>query len=293
MTKTEVVEQGSLMQQQRPSEMSATLIEAIVRAAKDPSVDVEKMGKLLDIQLRLVAIAAEASFSQAFARLQPKMPRITKDSAITLGAGKGSIPYAKYEDICRVVLPLLHAEGFSVSFSERLSTNPTLMEVIATFRHEDGHKETGSAFVPLTDDSGAKNKVQGGGSAYAYGQRYAFSKFLNIITEDEDDNGASAKAQRKPSEVHEAKPEDVANTVGAFKAARAEWAVAALRSWETEHKDNPKCAGPGCAVCAWPDAIPHVFEPAKPGNRSCRHCAMHQGYHLFRWPTAGAWKVAK
>lgn len=274
--------------QRRPAEMSENLISAIARAAKDPTVDVEKMGKLLDMQLRLVAIAAEASFNEAFARLQAKLPRIEKRSAIDLGAGKAKIGYAKYEDICEVVLPILREEGFSVSFSEKLSTNPTLMEVMATFRHIDGHKEVGSAFVPLSDDSGAKNKVQGGGSAYAYGQRYAFGKFLNIITEDEDDNGKGSKSARKPSEVHTAPPEDVANTVGAFKAARAEWAPAAVKSWETEHPaGGEKCSGPGCAICAWPDAKPHVFEPAKPGNRSCKHCSMHQGYHMFRWPHVG------
>lgn len=177
--------------QQRPAELTADLrfaIDAIVRAAKDPSVDVEKMERLVNLQLRLVAIAAESSFNQALARLQPQLPRIAKRGLIGRGTDR-EIAYARYEDICEVTLPLLFNEGFTVSYSERLAPNGNMMEIIATFRHIDGHKDTGSAFTPLVDDSGGKNKVQGGGSVYSYGQRYAFCKYLNIVMEGEDDDG--------------------------------------------------------------------------------------------------------
>lgn len=170
------------------------LVTAITRAASDPNVDVAKMERLLDMKLRLVAMAAEASFNQAMARLQPKLPRIAKRGLIGRGTDR-QIPYAKYEDICEAVLPLLWENGFTVSYSQQLTPSGNMMEIVATFRHIDGHKETGSAFTPLVDDSGGKNKVQGGGSVYSYGQRYAFSKFLNIVTEDEDDDGMQAASQ--------------------------------------------------------------------------------------------------
>lgn len=194
MTAEVVPASPQFMTQQRPAEMTSNLIEAIMRAAKDQSIDVDKMSKLLEMHMRMVAVAAEESFNQAFARLQPQLPRITKNGLIGRGTDR-EIPYAKFEDVCAVTLPLLWKEGFTVSFSERLSANPALMEVVATFRHIDGHSGTSSAFVPLTDDSGGKNKVQGGGSVYAYGQRYAYGKFLNIVTVGEDDDGTQKAMQ--------------------------------------------------------------------------------------------------
>ena len=188
MTAEVVTRQATEVTPEHPAEMASSLLAVIARAAADPHVDVDKMQRLLDMQLALMARAAEASFNQALARLQKRLPRITKRGMIGRGTDR-EIPYAKYEDICEVTLPLLYEEGFTVSYSERLTSNGNMMEVVATFRHIDGHSQTGSAFVPLTDDSGGKNKVQGGGSVYAYGQRYAYSKFLNIVTEGEDDDG--------------------------------------------------------------------------------------------------------
>jgi hypothetical protein len=189
-TTAEVVTPQSLTHQ-RPAEMSSSLIEAITRAAKDPSVDVDKMSKLLEMHMLMVAVAAEESFNQAFARLQPQLPRVAKRGLIGRGTDR-EIPYARFEDICEVTLPLLWREGFTVSFSERLTPAGNMMEIVATFRHADGYSTTGSAFTPLADDSGGKNKVQGGGSVYSYGQRYAYCKFLNIVMEGEDDDGTQA-----------------------------------------------------------------------------------------------------
>ena len=189
-----VPEQQVLVPQERPAEMASSLLTVIARAASDPHVDVDKMQRLLDMQLALMARAAETSFNQALARLQQQLPRIMKRGMIGRGTDR-EIPYAKYEDICEVTLPLLYKEGFTVSYSERLTPNGNMMEIVATFRHIDGHHETGSAFTPLTDDSGGKNKVQGGGSVYAYGQRYTYCKFLNIVAEGEDDDGMQAAMQ--------------------------------------------------------------------------------------------------
>jgi hypothetical protein len=193
MTTVEVDSTQALSRQpqENPAALSANLIDAITRAAKDPSVDVDKMSKLLEMHMRMVAVAAEASFNQAFARLQPQLPRIAKRGLIGRGTDR-EIAYARFEDICEVTLPLLWREGFTVSFSERLTAAGNMMEIVATFRHSDGHSTTSSAYTPLTDDSGGKNKVQGGGSVYSYGQRYAYCKFLNIVTENEDDDGTQA-----------------------------------------------------------------------------------------------------
>lgn len=170
------------------------LLRIIANAAADPRVDVAKMASLLDMQEKVMARAAEAAFNQALARLKAKLPRVSKNGAILLKNGS-RIAYAKYEDVHEAVMPLMLAEGFTVSYSTELVANSTLLEVRATFRHSAGHQDVGKAYLPLTDDSGAKNKVQGAGSILSYGKRYALCQYLDIVTEGEDDDGTQGDAK--------------------------------------------------------------------------------------------------
>jgi hypothetical protein len=176
------------------AETGAALLRIIASAAADPRVDVVKMERLLDMQARVMARQAEQSFNQALARLKSKLPRISKNGAILLKDGKTRIPYAKYEDIHEAVMPLMLEEGFTVSYSSELVAGSSLLEVRATFRHTDGHQDIGKAYLPLTDDSGAKNRVQGAGSILSYGKRYALCQYLDIVTEGEDDDGMQGDA---------------------------------------------------------------------------------------------------
>lgn len=185
----EVTTAGPLTENRSPSDLTSGLLAIIERAASDPRVDVDKMERLLQMQFQVIARAAEASFNQALAKLQPRLPRITKNGAIILKDGTTKISYAKYDDICDLVMPLLSEEGFTVSYSSRLVSNGERMEVVGTFRHIDGHSDCGSVFLPLTDDTGAKNKVQGAGSIYSYGRRYVLCQYLNLVMEGEDDDG--------------------------------------------------------------------------------------------------------
>jgi hypothetical protein len=197
-----------------PRELATNFIDLVSRAASDPGVDVAKMERLLSMQLTVMERAAEASFNQAFARLQPQLPRVTKNGAIILKDGKTQIRYAKYGDIWDAVGGLLAAEGFTVSYNSQLVASGNLLQVTVTLRHIDGHHGDGSVFLPLVDDSGAKNRVQGAGSIYAYGKRYALSQFLNIITEDEDDDGMQG-AMRPITDKQQAEIRDMIEDSGA------------------------------------------------------------------------------
>jgi hypothetical protein len=182
---TVAAEELQIHQAENAVELRDNLITAIARAAADPNVDVTKMERLLEMKLRLVALASEASFNQAMARLKPQLPRIAKNGLIP----GNNIRFLRYADVHDVVAPLLHAEGFTVSYSSDLIPDLRLMKITATFRHIDGHHDAGSVFLPLSDKTGAKNDVQGVGSILSYGKRYAFCQYLDIVAEDEDDDG--------------------------------------------------------------------------------------------------------
>lgn len=170
------------------ADYSASLLEVISKAARDPNVDIDKMERLLQMQERVQARDAEIAFSQEFAAMQPELPAINRNAQI-VHKGQVISEYAEWSDISKAITPVLSAHGFSLSFK------PADVEgkvgVTAILRHRDGHKDEATLPLP-TDTSGAKNAVQAVGSTLTYGKRYAAILLLNIRVDGEDDDGESA-----------------------------------------------------------------------------------------------------
>lgn len=170
---------------------AAAIIQVIERAATDASVDVDKMERLLAMQERIMDRQAAAAYASAMAEMQPKLPVIRKRGAIKNSAGKIQSTYAKWEDIDAAIRPILTEYGFALTFrTETREGRPVVWAVLA---HREGHSERTEIELPI-DTSGSKNNVQGVGSSMSYGKRYAASALLNLVAEDEDDDGQKAGA---------------------------------------------------------------------------------------------------
>lgn len=176
--------------QDQPTQLMAI----IAKAASDPSVDVAKMAALLDLQERVVAKQAKASFTQSLTELMRELPRITKDGAVAYpvdknrpdGEKKEAFRFATWENIDKCIRPLLEKHGFCLSFNSTPKEGGGAI-ITGTLMHRDGHSE--SASIPLAlDTSGGKNNIQAMGSTYSYGKRYTTCMLLNIVTEGEDDD---------------------------------------------------------------------------------------------------------
>jgi hypothetical protein len=174
----------------------ATLLGAIIAAAKDPAVDVAKLRALLEMQERLEERDARREFTVAFTRLSAKLPRVKKNGTISLGKDKAGVErevaFAKWEDMDRVIRPLYTAEGFSLSFNSqpRPGEGGGLI-VTGTLMHEQGHSREASMPLPL--DSGPdRNNLQAAGSTLSYGKRYCAEMLLNIVREGQDDDAAAS-----------------------------------------------------------------------------------------------------
>lgn len=168
----------------------SSLLEIISAALVDPRVDnVEKLGKLLDLQERLDARAAEQEFNRDFAQAALDMPRVTKKGVIDLGGSKGKIPFAKYEDIDRVLRPIEARYGFSRSFSTEPAKDGILMTVCLA--HRGGHHVKSTRFMP-PDAGPGRNAMQAIGSASSYAKRYLTLDIWNIITEGQDDDASGS-----------------------------------------------------------------------------------------------------
>jgi hypothetical protein len=179
----------SSMIEVKPSEIqreAASILDVIARASRDPTVDVDKLERLLAIQERLLAEQRRTAYYAALARLQGRLPQITKAGNILDAKGNLRNKYAKIEDIDVAVKPYTSEEGFSFSFDSKAGGQNT--EYSCAMQHRDGHVEIKTLSLPL-DTGAGRNNVQSAGSSLSYAKRYLLGMHLHLVTRDEDDDG--------------------------------------------------------------------------------------------------------
>jgi hypothetical protein len=183
---------------------SASLLAIVARAASDPACDVDKMQALLNMQERILANQARNEFNAAFARLSGRLPRIKKNGEVLHGQGdKKTLAYkfARWEDVMRLVRPLMEEEGFSLSFES--ASRPVEgggMIVTGHLMHVAGHTQSASMDLPLDTGPGRSN-IQSRGSTLSYGQRYVTKMLLNLVFEGEDDDGQEDQGYVTPDQI--------------------------------------------------------------------------------------------
>ena len=167
---------------------SAAMLSVIAAAAKDPSVDVGKMERMMALYTAMQDREAKVAFAQALNRLEAKIPKIVKTRSIEV-KGVSRSKYAALEDIDAQVRPLLIDEGFAVSFSTEPVPGAKDTRVTMTLKHRLGHEEHYSLVLPF-DKSDFRTDVQSVGSTLSYGKRYLLCGALHIVTVGEDNDGA-------------------------------------------------------------------------------------------------------
>lgn len=198
----------------QPSPAGATdpILAMIERAARDPSVDIEKFERLMAMKDKVAAERASLAFAASFADLQPDLPTIDRSGTIVVysktdrekpgGVPEGArpiqqTPYATLDDIIEALRKPLGQHGFSLRFEYTTQPAGESYRIITTaiVRHRDGHEEKASSPPLQHDSSGSKNNVQAVGSSMTYGRRYALMAVLPIVShasQDADDDGRAA-----------------------------------------------------------------------------------------------------
>lgn len=169
-----------------PMAETANLMEVISRAAADPNTDVTKLERLMAMYERIEGRNAKAAYSTALAEMQMELPTIQERGKIKIGSGDPQT-YALWEDINRIIKPILAKHGFALSF--RTGQADCKITVTGVLSHKAGHSEETTIHLP-SDTSGSKNAVQAVGSSTSYGKRYTTAALLNLTSGDEpDDDG--------------------------------------------------------------------------------------------------------
>lgn len=176
------------------------LLTAIIGLAKDPDFDVSKLQALMGMQERLEDRQAERAFARALHDAQAEIPSIAKNGTVTLGSGKGSYAFATWEDMDKVLRPVMDRHGFTLSFDMAMRPGDGGGAIITgTLMHSDGHSK--SAAIPLALDAGpGRNSLQAMGSTMSYGRRYVTEMLFNLVRKGVDDDGVSGGAKFITSE---------------------------------------------------------------------------------------------
>lgn len=224
----EHVPQGGGIELAKPQSM----LEVVMRAASDPSIDPARLKEFLQIGRELEADQARKEYNKAWAQMQPKLPVITKNGLIEYKPGTRPTQFAKWDDIHPACMPILQEFGFAVSFDSKNEDNK--LTVIVKITHSSGHQECPQFTVPWLDSGGAKSPAQQAASAFTVAQRHAFCKAFNILTVGQDGNGSGRGQTEQITEDQARVLDDVIDACqqkeSGFAARFAKWLKAELRA---------------------------------------------------------------
>ena len=201
-----------------PQTEASNVLQVISRAAADPSVDIEKLERLLAMQERIVAKHAESEFNAALNAAQAEISTIAADAENPQTRSR----YATYAKLDKVLRPIYTRHGFSLSFDETDSPKPDHIRVLAILAHRGGHSHTYQKDMPA-DGKGAKGgdvmtKTHAAGAAASYGMRYLLKGIFNVAIGEEDRDGNELTDQPCVTEGQVANLQALIEEVGADKA---------------------------------------------------------------------------
>jgi len=188
MTKSSVVKVTEApVPEVQPATESSALISMIERAARDSSVDIDKMERLMLMHEKIESRRAEQAFNAAMALAQSEMLPIARK----IQNKHLNTHYADLAAVSDGVTPIVGRHGFGLSFSEFQSTVPDCMGIACEVTHAGGFSKRYEFNVPI-DGAGLrgnanKTAVQTYGSTFTYGRRYAMLGVFNVATKTDTD----------------------------------------------------------------------------------------------------------
>lgn len=167
------------------------ILAAILAAARDPQVDIEKFRALKAMYDEERAYHDQREFNEAFSAAQSEMEPVIKDRKNTQTKSN----YATIEAIAKAITPIYTKHGFAMSFSQCDAKKGNHLGVACVLSRGSVSKHY-QAEVPIdaAGMQGTRNKTDthAYGSTMHYGRRYLKLSVWDIATQDADDDGNAA-----------------------------------------------------------------------------------------------------
>jgi hypothetical protein len=169
-----------------------SLLDAIVRLASNPDLDIEKFGAIIEMQERMQRRQAEIAYNQAMNEAQAEIQPVAR----TAENSQTKSFYAKLEDVDAAIRPIYLRNGFSLSFGTVEPLVPGNIRVECTCAHAAGHSEKFHREAPADTlgpkGSPVKTVLHGGGSTETFLKRYLTCGVFNVVFKNMDDDGVAA-----------------------------------------------------------------------------------------------------
>jgi hypothetical protein len=164
----------------------------LIEIAITKKADLDKLERLLDLQLRWEANEAKKAYISAMAEFKANPPMIEKDRHVEFKTKTGdrvSYDHATLANVTHKINQALSQYGLSAAWE----TNQEGAEICVTCKitHVMGHSEKTALRAP-SDQSGSKNAIQAIGSTVSYLERYTLLSLTGLATSDMDDDARSA-----------------------------------------------------------------------------------------------------
>lgn len=169
---------------------SSNVLAMVLEAARDPNIDAAKVETMANLAMRMQDREREEQFNRDKIAALMDMPIIAKNGAILNKQGGVQSRYSKWEDIHRIIKPILERNNLAISFN--VDHTGQMVTVQPILSHRNGFVEKGGNMVLPIDTTGSKNGTQGAGSAASYGKRHTAKAMLNIVEGGVDDDGQAA-----------------------------------------------------------------------------------------------------
>lgn len=156
----------------------------LLTLAVDKDLDIEKLGKLMQLQKEWAADQSRKAFFLSLAKFQSEVPEIRKSKSVAFNEVKYN--YAPLSDVVRQIKDTCRECG--LSYRWEIQDDKEIIKVTCLVTHVDGHTEQ-TTMTASPDDSGKKNKIQQRGSSIEYLKRYTLIGALGLSTTDSDVDG--------------------------------------------------------------------------------------------------------
>lgn len=181
-----------------------SLMTVISRAASDPTVNIDKLERLMAMHETITTRQAEQAFNEAMTAAQSEMRRIATDSDNPQTRSR----YASYAALDRSIRPIYTKHGLVPSFNTGEGATDGYVRVVCDVS-KGGFTRRYHIDMPA-DGKGAKGgdvmtKTHATGSAITYGRRYLLTMIFNLAVGQDNDGNSAGDDQEKLS------ADDVAN----------------------------------------------------------------------------------
>jgi hypothetical protein len=179
---------------------TSDLLAVVERAAKDPSIDIERFQRLLDILEMQTNRNNERAFNAALVLAQGEMRPIIADASNPQTRSQ----YATYAQLDRECRPIYTRHGLGPSFNTEQTGDPNTIMVVCLLGHRDGHTRRYQIPMPIVTQGirggDMMTRTHATSSAFSYGKRYLLGGMFNLAIETDDDgNAAGRRAPIRPT----------------------------------------------------------------------------------------------